>query len=104
MIEEQFPGQLALFGSRWEITEGWPTVCPDWWQADPQGRWDDAGITWKDVDVKTTPLDLNGLPPEERELYEDEVCEQCGTSCTSSKECVELSGLHDDAEACGQEV
>lgn len=28
-------------------------------------------------------------------LDDDEVCEECGTLCTSSKECVELSGLYD---------
>lgn len=91
MIEQELPGQLALFGSCWEITEGWPTVCPGWWQVDPQGRWDDAGITWKDVDVQVIAPDLDGLSPEEQEPYEDEVCKECGASCTSSKECVELS-------------
>jgi hypothetical protein len=26
----------------------------------------------------------------------DEVCDECGTACTSSKECTEASGLYDE--------
>lgn len=35
-------------------------------------------------------------PEPEPEPEADEVCDECGTACTSSKECVELSGLYDE--------
>lgn len=28
----------------------------------------------------------------------DEVCDECGTACTSSKECVEISGLYGEEQ------
>lgn len=33
---------------------------------------------------------------QDRLTTEQEVCDECGTVCTSSKECVEASGLYDD--------
>ncbi len=27
-----------------------------------------------------------------------ELCDECGTACTGSKECVEISGLYDEEE------
>lgn len=29
---------------------------------------------------------------------EIELCDECGSACTSSKECVEISGLYDEQE------
>lgn len=33
---------------------------------------------------------------QDHEAAEQEVCDECGTVCESSKECVEISGLYDD--------
>lgn len=30
------------------------------------------------------------------EICSNPICDECGTACTSSKECVELSGLYDE--------
>lgn len=32
------------------------------------------------------------------EIDADEICEECGTACTSSKECVEISGLYEEEQ------
>lgn len=32
------------------------------------------------------------------ELDADDVCDECGTACSSSKECVEISGLYDEEQ------
>lgn len=34
-----------------------------------------------------------------QDQYADEVCRHCGGHCTSSKECVDLAGEHEDADS-----
>jgi len=41
-------------------------------------------------------FDLDGCSREVQAIYADEVCDECGGECTSSKECVEISGLYDE--------
>lgn len=41
-------------------------------------------------------LTLDGTDQETQDRYADEVCDECGGLCSSSKECVEASGLYED--------
>lgn len=41
---------------------------------------------------------LDGCTPDVQAEHADEVCDECGGWCTSSTECVEASGLYDDAD------
>lgn len=43
-----------------------------------------------------TLFDIDGCDEEIRAEHADEVCDECGGCCTSSKECVEASGLYAD--------
>lgn len=41
-------------------------------------------------------FNLDGCEADVQAEFADELCEDCGGQCTSSKECVETSGLYDD--------
>lgn len=69
-MSEPLPGQLSLFEGPYFLA------------------------TYKDG--VPNPLVLFECWRDRQELAEPEVCDECGTCCTSSRECVEASGLYEE--------